>query len=467
MGFRADADRRTGFAAALALIAAALVAVPAVATSFTRIIVLEASPASQGAERAVRLAGGAAGATLDLIGGFAAEVPSAAVESLAADPAVRAVMPDTAFRLDSIIPDLSAGQTTAQAAGTTVAVQSAFVNAVDAPKAWSAGWTGAGVTVAVLDSGIAPVDDLVKPSNRIAGWVDFVSGSSSAVDPHGHGTYIAGVIAGNGTASGGAYRGIAPAAKVVGVRVFDGLGVATASRIIQGIQWVIANKAVYGIRVVNMSFSTTSDLSYKLDAVTFAAEQAWRAGIVVVASAGNMGPVPGTILSPGIDPYVVTVGATDDRGTASRSDDVMAPWTGAGPTRLDLIAKPDLVAPGVWDTGLRVPGSLVDVQHVLSRRGTAYFDGSGTSPAAAVVSGVAALMLHKRPSLVPDQVKYVLKRTTTAAPLTLLPGTTGSGVVNAYNATVSKLTSRDNAGLVPATGGGLFSLVGIPDVKWR
>ncbi|HVL91292.1 MAG TPA: S8 family peptidase [Actinomycetota bacterium] len=445
--------------AVVAVLAAALsmLAVPARDGSSVPVMVLEARPASQAAESVVRAAGGRIGASLDLIGGFAARIPAAAIRSLLARPEIAGVLPDAQLRL--------AGK--GGGGGGTPATSSTFAAAVDAPRAWSGGITGRGVNVAVLDSGIAPVADLTAPANRIVAWKDFVSGSPSPVDPHGHGTFVAGIIAANGAASGGARKGIAPEAGLVGVRVFDEFGSATASRVIQGIQWIIQNRATHGIRVVNMSFSTTSDLSYKIDAVTYAAEQAWRAGIVVVASAGNAGPAPGTILSPGIDPFVITVGASDDRGTAARDDDTIASFSGAGPTRLDLIAKPDLIAPGVWTTGLRVPGSLVDVQHTLSRRDEHYFDGSGTSPAAGVVSGVAALMLHKRPKLDPDQVKAVLKQTTTPAPFSLLPGQAGAGVVNASNAASSRITSRDNAGHVPASGGGLLSLVGIPDVKWR
>lgn len=423
-------------------------------SALTPVIVLEARPSAPSAKVSVVRSGGTIGADLPLIGGFAAEIPSDAREELARNSAVRAVLPDTTFAL----------QATTE---TTTAVASVFTRTIDAPKAWTAGYKGKiGINVAVLDSGIAPSDDLVKPTNRIVGWKDLVSGSVSPIDPHGHGTYIAGVIAGNGTRSSGKWTGVAPQAGLVGIRVFDVLGVATASRIVQGIQWAIANRSAYGIRVLNMSFSTNSTLSYKFDAVAYAAEQAWKAGIVVVASAGNLGPLPGTVLSPGVDPYVITVGATDDKGTVSRADDSMTLWSGRGPTLIDLKNKPDLVAPGVWDTSIRVPGSTVDLENPLSVRDTWYFDGSGTSPATGVVSGVVALMLQRRPTLVPDQVKYALKKTTTAAPSTAV-NTAGAGYVNAYNATMSTLTAKDNLLLIPSLGGSLLSLVGIPDVKWR
>lgn len=426
-----------------------------------RVIVINGDH-SHAAVSAVRSLGGFVLADLHLIGGFAAAVPPEALKRLATITGVAAVLPDRSFRATG-----GGAGGGAKGAAPTTPLASAYTKAVDAPTAWNAGYRGKlGVNVAVLDSGIAPVDDLTKPTNRIAGWVDFVDGSTTPRDPYGHGTFVAGAIAGNGTLSSGKWKGIAPEAGLVGIRVLDATGTGTASRIIQGIQWAVDNAAAYSIRVINMSFSTNSDLTYRLDAVTYAAEKAWKAGIVVVASAGNLGPLPGTVLSPGIDPYVITVGATDDRGTAGRTDDTMASFSGAGPTRLDLISKPDIVAPGVWNTGLRVIGSTIDITHPLSVRDTYYFDGSGTSPAAGVVSGVVALMLQKRPTLVPDQVKYVLKATTTAAPSSNV-NIAGAGYVNAYNATVSKLTAKANFGLIPATGGGLLALVGIPDVKMR
>lgn len=444
-------------AAAMTLTMVAASPAPSIDRISERIVVLESHPSSSEAEDAVRRAGGVVGPDLHLIGGFEARVPGEAVRALTRSGAVRAVFPDVTFRLS--------GRPSGGSGGTSLS--SIYTQTVDAPKTWSAGYRGkTGINIALVDSGIAPLADLTQPVNRIVGWKDLVSGSASPVDPHGHGTYVAGVIAGNGTLSGGKWKGIAPEAGLVGIRVFDAAGTATGSRIIQGIQWAVDNRSAYSIRVLNLSFSTNSDLSYRLDAVTYAAEQAWKAGIVVVASAGNQGPVPGTILSPGIDPYVITVGATDDRGTVSQADDAMASWSGVGPTLLDGISKPDLVAPGVWDTSLRVAGSTVDLANPLSVRDTYYFDGSGTSPAAGVVSGAVALMLQKRPTLVPDQVKYVLKHTTTAAPSSN-QNVAGAGYLNAYNATLSKLTARDNLGLLPAAGGGLLSLLGIPDVKWR
>ncbi|HEX9696410.1 MAG TPA: S8 family peptidase [Actinomycetota bacterium] len=449
--------RRAALFAAVTLALVGLGASPAPVAGFTPVIVIEEFPGSAAA--AVARFGGTPGAQLPLVEGLAASVPTGSLGALASAAGVAGLLPDANVRLNLL--DLGGG------GGGSTSSGPVFAATVDAPKAWSAGYRGkVGVNVAILDSGIAPVKDLTSPSNRIVGWKDFVGGSSVPVDPHGHGTYIAGVVAGNGSLSNGKWVGIAPAAGVVGIRVFDALGLATASRVIQGIQWAIDNKKSLGIRVLNMSFSTNADLSYRFDAVAYAAEQAWKAGIVVVASAGNLGPLPATVLSPGIDPFLVTAGATDDRGTVSRSDDRIADFSGRGPT-LDLVSKPELVAPGVWVTGLKMPGSTVALENPLSTVDQYYFEGSGTSPATAVVSGVVALALQKRPKLVPDQVKFVLVKSGTKAPGSLLSLSSDPIYVNAYNAVMSKLNDRANKGLTAATGGGLLSLVGIPDVKWR
>lgn len=420
------------------------------------VLVLEERPVSFEAERSLASIGGRIEAALPLIGGFEAMVPEAAIPRLALLPGIRTVAPNVLFRLDG-----------KPGGGSSPSTSSTHTVAVDAPTAWSAGYKGsAGAAVALLDSGIAPVADLVSPTNRIVGWKDFVDGSPTPRDPFGHGTYVAGIIAGNGGASAGKWKGVAPESRLVGIRVFDALGTATASRVVQGIQWAIDNRALYSIRVLNLSFSTNADLSYRFDAVAYAAEQAWKAGIVVVASAGNQGPLPGSILSPGTDPFVITVGSVDHRGTTARTDDRMASSSGAGPTVIDGLSKPDLVAPGEWNTSLRVVGSTSDLLHPLSVRDAFYFDGAGTSPAVAVVSGIVAMMLQRRPSLAPDQVKYVLKATTTAAP-SANPNVAGAGYVNAYGAVMSKLTARANQGLVPSSGGGLAGLVAVPDVKMR
>src|SRR5437016_6364974 len=198
---------------------------------------------------------------------------------------------------------------------------------VNANQIWQQGITGGGVTVAVLDSGVAADSDLVQPANRILASVNFAD-QRLASDPGGHGTHIAGIIAGNGSRSGGEFVGIAPQANVVDVRVLGSTGSGRISSVIRGIEWVLAHRAVYNIRVINLSFGARANLSYRADPMAAAVEIAWRRGLVVVAAAGNGGPARDTVVTPGIDPYVITVGATDDRGTLDRGDDLLA-WFSA------------------------------------------------------------------------------------------------------------------------------------------
>jgi serine protease AprX len=183
---------------------------------------------------------------------------------------------------------------------------------------------------------------------------------------------------------------------------------------VRGIEWVLAHKNTYGIRVINLSFGAPVTVSYRTDPLSAAVQIAWRRGLVVVAAAGNTGPGRDTVLSPGIDPYAITVGATDDAGTVTRADDTLAPFSAWATA--DSNAKPDLVAPGRRIVSIRVPGSVLDTlfpDHlVLARNGSTYLRLTGTSMATGVVSGAVALLLERSPSLTPDQVKSLLMRTT-------------------------------------------------------
>src|SRR5947208_1033714 len=288
--------------------------------------------------------------------------------------------------------------------GTTVYPQS-----VNADQVVASGTTGRGVTVAVLDSGVAADPDLTQPSNRIFASVNFADTRATS-DPGGHGTHVAGIVAGNGTRSGGQFVGIAPQANIVDVRVLGRTGSGRISSVVAGIQWVIGHRAAYNIRVINMSFGAPVTVSYRTDPLSAAVEIAWREGLVVVAAAGNGGPTRNSVLSPGIDPYAVTVGATDDQGTTSPRDDALAVFSSWG--NADSNAKPDLVAPGRHIVSLRVPGSALDsmlpTSVVAARNGATYFRLSGTSMATPVVSGAVALLLQRQPSLTPDQVKALL-----------------------------------------------------------
>jgi serine protease AprX len=291
---------------------------------------------------------------------------------------------------------------------------------------------GAGVTVAVLDSGVTTNTDLA--ASRIVGWKDFVNGQPAPYDDAGHGTYVAGLIAGDGTASlpldDGGYatvqlRGVAPAADIVGIKVLDEVGQGRTSTMIAGIAWTIAHKDDYNIRVLNISIGGNPVSSFTRDPVDQAVEAAWRSGITVVCAAGNEGDFgSGGVLSPGNDPFVITVGATNTWQTADVTDDVVASYSSVGPTLFDEVAKPDLVAPGNRLISLRTQGSYIDTNFpgnvvplveyapdALPGTVSNYLRLSGTSTSAPVVAGAAALMIGADPRLTPDDVKVRLMGT--------------------------------------------------------
>jgi serine protease AprX len=331
---------------------------------------------------------------------------------------------------------------------------SAYPDAVTADRVWASGHGGQGVTVAVLDSGVTPDADLVQPSNRILAAVNFADSLGSMMDPGGHGTHVAGTIAGNGWRSGGQYIGVAPGANLVDVRVLDSNGNGRASSVIIGIQWALDHSAQYNIRVLNLSLGAPAPASYRLDPLSAAVEMAWLRGLVVVAAAGNSGGAPD---SPGADPYVITVGATDDRGTAPVGDDLLA-WFSAYGTPLGSTPKPDLVAPGRKIVSIRAPGSTLDrllpERVVTASNGSTYFRLSGTSMSTAVVSGVAALVLEQHPGLTPNQLKALLTGTSRGfgqnSGATPNPAAIGAGLIDAYAAVGSGSRGAANAGRHPA-----------------
>ena len=305
-------------------------------------------------------------------------------------------------------------------------------NAVGAPAMWvrtdAAGQrvTGKGVGVALIDSGIAPVKGLAQPGKVINGPdLSFESQAPNLahLDTFGHGTHMAGIIAGRdpevpaGRENDPKYFvGVAPDANLVNLKVAAADGAVDVSQIIAAIDWAVTHRNDPGlnIRVINLSFGTDSIQDPRLDPLSYAVEAAWRAGIVVVVSVGNDGPTDTRVSNPAINPYVIAVGGADTAGTVLTRDDVMGQFS----TRGDVARHADLVAPGRSIAGLRDPGSFVDVNYPagLVEDGTGrFFKGSGTSQAAAMVSGAVALLLQQRPTLTPDQVKKLL--TSTAQPL--------------------------------------------------
>ncbi|MCU1692734.1 MAG: Serine protease AprX [Frankiales bacterium] len=351
------------------------------------------------AARAVRAAGGVVGRDLPLVDGVAGRVRADRLAQVAADDRVHAVTLDRVGRVQSRSHD-------------DVASASPYVWSTGAAQSWEAG-DGHGVAVAVLDTGVSKVRDL---KGRLVQGPDLSGENAPAVDSYGHGTVMAGIVAGSGADSGGSPRtGMAPGAKIVSVKVAGANGAADVSTVLAAMGWVAAFHEQHGIRVLNLSWGVPSTQDPAVDPLDAAVEQLWSLGITVVVSAGNSGPDGGTVLKPADDPLVVTVGAYDDQGDADAGNDAALPWSSRGPTAQGL-QKPDLVAPGRTLVASRAPGSTVESENPKALVAPSYIRGSGTSQAAAVVSGAAALLLSARPGLSPDQVKAALVRSALPLP---------------------------------------------------
>ena len=301
------------------------------------------------------------------------------------------------------------------------------------------GYQGAGIGVAVIDSGISQHSAI---GSRVVARVNLVSNEPGVSgDPFGHGTHVAGMIGGAGASAARvttAYSGgSAPAVRFIDIRVLGRTGVGYTSDVLAGIDWAIANRTKYGIRIINLSLGHPVAEPAATDPLCIAVERAVKTGIVVITSAGNYGvtptgaPIFGGITSPGNSPAAITVGAIDTKGTADRSDDVVAPYSSKGPTRFDFGVKPDVVAPGTRIVSLEANGSYIAATypqyHVAGTGNNAYLRLSGTSMATGVVSGGVALLLNAEPSLSPAQVKVALQTGARFIPSAgLIAGGTGS-----------------------------------------
>ncbi len=254
--------------------------------------------------------------------------------------------------------------------------------AVGANLITNTGYTGKNVTVAIIDTGISPHADLIYPTNRIVGFKDFVNGETKAYDDNGHGTHCAGILAGNGYSSKGKYKGIAPEANILAIKVLDEVGNGNTSDILETVQFIIDSKEVYNTRIINFSLGAIAQYRERRDPLVKAANHAIDNGFIVIAAVGNSGPMRNTILSPATSRNVISVGALDDR----KSDkEKIAEFSSRGPT-IDRIRKPDLIAPGVNITSLS------------NTNLNGYTTLSGTSMSAPMVSGAAALLLNENPN---------------------------------------------------------------------
>ncbi|HKY74917.1 MAG TPA: S8 family peptidase [Acidimicrobiia bacterium] len=388
-------------------------------------------------ERAVNELGGSVERQLPIVDGFSASIPADRIEELRTVPGVANITVNRTVHVSGQI---------GEGSGTASAV---FTDAIRASKTWGQGYTGQGINVALIDTGVNATGDL---AGKVLHAEDFTPEQNN-VDTYGHGTFVGGLIAGQGTASNGGVKGVAPGANLVSVKIAGADGSTDLVRLLAALEWVVTFKDAYGIRVLNLSLGTDSTQSYLTDPLDFAIERTWNAGIVVVVAAGNRGTAPGTISKPGDDPLVITAGAVDDRTTSAISDDTLASFSGVGPTAADGLAKPDLVAPGKSVLSVRSPGSTLDNANPAARWNTSYFRGSGTSFSSAITSGAAALVLSRTWSLNPNQVKYRL--TSKARPLGgISSAAQGAGEVDAFAATMTSDLTQANQGVAPALGGG-------------
>ena len=401
------------------------------------IVQAKAGKVSAAAARVTEL-GGSVEKSLPFVNGFSAVVPAGALGALRADAAVKAVTENSKVTFASNIYE-----------DTTIA--SSYTKVTGAPAAWASGNLGEGVGVAVIDTGISPQNDF---SGRLVHGPD-LSGEGTIVDSYGHGTVMGGIVGGSGADSmnnnNGAYVGIAPKSTLVAVKVAGRNGASDVSTMLQAMHWVSAYKDQFNIRVLNLSWGTSSTADPATDPLNYAVQRLWQQGIVVVVSAGNSGPNAGTIMKPADDPVAITVGAFNDGGNTSTSDDSIPSWSSRGPTAHGLV-KPDVVASGRTLVTTRSFGSKVEQENPKALVSPSYIKGSGTSEAAAVVSGVAALLLKAHPEWTPDQVKYALR--STANPISNVGQySQGKGRVG-YAAAVNANVSAAPVQATPATGRG-------------
>ena len=435
----ASKGRAIGLALVVAMFGSLLAApVSAPSTDMVNVIIRTVEGASIAST--VELMGGTVTESMGAIDTITADIPMSSLSQLESNPAVLSVT-------QNVTVELSGGGWDEGSKDTNTIKEIGIV--VDATTtADGPGWTGAGVTVALIDSGVTPVPSLDAPGKIINGpdlSFDSQIKGMAHLDAYGHGTHMAGIIAGD---AGRAFSGVAPGARILNVKVGAANGAVDVSQVLAGINWVIEHRRDNGmnVRVLNLSFGTDSKQAYTIDPLAYAVQVAWRNGIVVVVASGN--DSNGSLVrSPATNPYVIAVGAADTNGSIKLVDDSIPSWSNCG-TRARSV---DVVAPGVSIASLRVPGSYADVNYPLARVGENLFKGSGTSQAAAAVSGIAALVLQAHPEYTPDQVKAAI--TNTGQPVS------GSAICQGAGMASGRAADKGNPGLaiqrfISATGTG-------------
>lgn len=296
-------------------------------------------------------------------------------------------------------------------------------NAISIIKGNNIPFSGKDITIASLDTGIAPIEDFTMPKNRIIAFKDFVNHNTTAYDDNGHGTHTCGIAAGNGYLSKGKYSGIAPQANIVSVKTLDYQGKGNASQVLAGMQWILDNKNKYNIKIANLSIGTEN--TDPNDPLALAAQVLWDNGITVVTAAGNNGPAPGSISSPGINKKIITVGSSDDHKQVTIAGNHLQNFSGRGPT-YECVIKPDVIAPGTNITSCLSP-ECKKAEKTTDR----YISISGTSMSTPMVSGAIALLLEKYPTLQPDDIKFMLKKS--CRTLNFPPNKQGWGLLDIEN----------------------------------
>jgi serine protease AprX len=407
-------------------------------TSHVQVIVQQQDTANL--QGMLALWGGVITKDLPIIHAVAAELPAGAIRALAQAAGVRWVSLDAAM--------VSTG-TTCTACISTTNLKNTYNRTIGADKVWNVApyLQGQGIGVAIVDSGVYASSDFTTRSgtSRIIAAATFNSTTTSTVDSWGHGTHVAGIIGGNGAQSNGAYIGVAPGANLINVKVGNDVGGINESDVVAGLQWIYNNRNTYNIRVVNLSLNTSVAQSYNTSPLDAAVEILWFNKIVVVVANGNLGK--NAFYPPANDPFIMSIGAYDDKGTISTGDDQAAIFSAYGKTS-DGVRKPDLSAPGVNIISTMPSSAAIATAHLSNVIDTMYFKMSGTSMAAPMVAGAVALLLQDEPNLTPDQVKYRLMAT--ARKSSLSGATMGAGSLDVYAAVNGTTTASANIGIAPS-----------------